>query len=500
MAELGYITFAAPSIGGLAAIIYWLIGITSSIAAGVILFTVILKLVTFPFDLYSRISMRKNSLKMEEMRPELEKLQKQYADDKVLYNQKMMALYKKNGYSLWGSCLPTIVTLVIFIVAISAFTNYSQYQNRKYFYDMSLAYNFVIYDGLDKDGEYIKIEDGKLIINDVALIAKLEGTSEGDVVEVSETNIKVENTHVKADENSAESRYTVWTEGGYTKYVAEYAKDGDAYKIGTVKFYIMDGTQEVPEEYKTAYDADRADENKKSTRLDTLEADYVRHLCREKSAETFREENASFLWVKNIFMSDSALVHPIYEKWSDFKSNYKYNDNETQGKAGAMDDAKYAELIYNLDAEKTEPNGYFILVALTAGVSLLLQLITSKANKAQMELQTVDGQGAQTQKIMTWMMPIMMAVFAFMYTAAFSIYVVLSSLISLGTTLGINWIIDKKYKSASKEGKKETIRGRIYVPKQEEPKEEPKKKNDKNKIQDNDFLSGLADKKRGKKK
>ena len=88
--------------------------------------------------------MRKNSLKMEEMRPELEKLQKQYANDKQLYNQKMMALYKKNGYSMMGSCLPTIITLVIFIVAINGFTAYSQYQNRVYFYER-LFKNFFKY-------------------------------------------------------------------------------------------------------------------------------------------------------------------------------------------------------------------------------------------------------------------------------------------------------------------------------------------------------------------
>ena len=66
-----------------------------------------------------------------------------------------MALYKKNGYSMFGACLPTILTLVIFIVAINGFTSYSQYQNRKYFYDMSIAYNNVIYSGLEADGNYI---------------------------------------------------------------------------------------------------------------------------------------------------------------------------------------------------------------------------------------------------------------------------------------------------------------------------------------------------------
>ena len=67
----------------------------------------------------------------------------------------------------------------------------------------------------------------------------------------------------------------------------------------------------------------------------------------------------------------------------------------------------------------------FILVILTAGISFLTQIVMTKQQKAQMELQTVDGQGMQTQKIMKWMMPIMMAIFSFMYTAAFSIYIIL---------------------------------------------------------------------------
>ena len=162
------INFAKPETGSfLVDVIFWLVSITSSVAVGVVLFTLILKLITLPFDYISRASMRKNTIIMEEMRPELEKLQRQYADNKDLYNQKMMALYKKNGYSMLSSCLPTIITLIIFIVAINAFTSYSQWQNRQYFYDMSLAYNSVLYDGIKADGEYIiENEDGSITIND----------------------------------------------------------------------------------------------------------------------------------------------------------------------------------------------------------------------------------------------------------------------------------------------------------------------------------------------
>ena len=44
------------------------------------------------------------------------------------------------------------------------------------------------------------------------------------------------------------------------------------------------------------------------------------------------------------------------------------------------------------------------------------------------------------------MMPIMMAVFAFMYTSAFSIYIILSSIIGIGTTFLINFIVDLQLK------------------------------------------------------
>ena len=71
-----------------------------NIGLGIIVFTLILKLITLPFDIFSRVSTRKNSLKMEQMRPELEKLQKTYSRNQELYSQKMQELYKKNHYTL----------------------------------------------------------------------------------------------------------------------------------------------------------------------------------------------------------------------------------------------------------------------------------------------------------------------------------------------------------------------------------------------------------------
>ncbi|MCD8372087.1 MAG: YidC/Oxa1 family membrane protein insertase, partial [Clostridia bacterium] len=113
-------------------------------AIGIILFTLILKTIVLPLDIYSKYKTKKQSLIMEQMRPQMEKLQKQYANDKNMYNQKVSELYKKNGYSMMGACLPVIVSLVIFMVVFSQFSTYSQYANLEVYNDMVKAYNGVV--------------------------------------------------------------------------------------------------------------------------------------------------------------------------------------------------------------------------------------------------------------------------------------------------------------------------------------------------------------------
>ncbi|MDY6368030.1 MAG: YidC/Oxa1 family membrane protein insertase [Clostridia bacterium] len=459
----------------------WLVSITSSVALSVVIFTLLLKIVTLPFDFMSRFSMRKNSIKMEQMRPELEKLQKQYADNKNLYNQKMMALYKKNGYSMFGACLPTIITLVIFIIAITGFNSYSRWQNKQYFYDMSVSYNNVLYAGLEIDGEYIYIDEetGAIKVDDNKVLTAIGNNAE-KVIPFDGYNLTITRNTEK---------YTVTTTNGYVIYSNILTNgtfaDGREFTIlegklnGALNSAYNNGLKNA--EGKTFAEA-------KADNPELLVNGFLSEVGSYCASETFRNNGSKFLWVKNIWATDSPMKHPVESDWDTFKKTYEY-DGADIGKDG------YKTLIAGLSDEQESPNGYFILVALTALSSLLMQLVMGKSQKAQMELQTVDGQGAQTQKMMMWMMPIMMAVFAFMYTAAFSLYIIISSVLSLLTTLLINYIADRKFKIVETDG--EVIRGRVYTPpKKEEPEQDTKKKKDKNKIPDNDFLSGLADKKK----
>ncbi len=483
----GIINFAQPGVGSfLVKVIIWLVEVSSSIAAGIIIFTLILKLITLPFDFVSRASMRKNSLKMEEMRPELERLQKQYADNKELYNQKMMALYKKNGYSMFGACLPTILTLIIFIVAINAFTDYSQYQNKLDFYHMSQSYNSVMYYGIEDDGKYIlRNEDGSLIFNDQKLYDSLENSE----IEIPE------NINVKKEVGEGFSYLSVTTDNGYVEYRRYYSKKEDKIEWSSSREYhvIEDAKNNANlvknEQNNNLLNAKGQTFEQAITALEegkTLTFDaFINDIQSLMAAKTYRAEKSSFLWIKNIWVTDSPTKHPIETNWNTFKQTHEYSK-----KGEDIGQEKYNLLIKHLDKEKTEPNGYFILVFLTAGLSLLSQIVMSKSQKAQMELQTVDGQGAQTQKMMTWMMPIMMAIFAFMYTSAFSIYIILSTLISMLSTFAINFIVDRKYKKESEQKETGIVRGRIYTPKEEEKKEVMKEKNV---SETGDFLSGKAD-------
>ena len=131
------------------------------VGVGVIVFALILKAITTPFDIYQRVKMRKQNLIMEQMKDDLEKLQKQYAGDKQMYNMKMLELQKKNGYSMLGACLPMILSFVILIVAITAFQTYAQYANLSMYERMAEGYNSAVLEYAVDGKDYHFLQEGE---------------------------------------------------------------------------------------------------------------------------------------------------------------------------------------------------------------------------------------------------------------------------------------------------------------------------------------------------
>ena len=77
----------------------------------IVIFTMLIRLVLLPLDIKSRTSMRKMTL----VQPEMNRLQKKYANDKQKLNMKMAELYKKEKISPLSGCIPMLIQWPILI-------------------------------------------------------------------------------------------------------------------------------------------------------------------------------------------------------------------------------------------------------------------------------------------------------------------------------------------------------------------------------------------------
>ena len=205
--------------------------------------------------------------------------------------------------------------------------------------------------------------------------------------------------------------------------------------------------------------------------INTPDSDYFTKIIKpaqDAAADKYLEgTNAhSFLWVKNIWIEDLPWKKAFIAK-SAYKSSFSYSKG-CSCSAETISSSISDENVYNvlmgsskLDDLKNAPNGYLILVVLSIGSMLLSQLIMTKSQKAQLELQTVDETAQQTNKMMLWMMPIMFGVFSFMYTASFSLYLIVSTIFSMFSTILINKIVEKRFEKEIKRQEEEKYNKRF---------------------------------------
>ncbi len=437
------------------------------VALGIIVFNLVLKAITLPFDIYQRVMMRKQNLVMQKMQPELEKLQKQYANDKQMYSQKMFELQKKSGYSMLGACLPMIVSLVILIVAWQGFRAYSQYANLNIFEHMSESYNSaVLVNGVNGiDFRYLNEEGSEYFVytDENGEEQRLSVTWENGKELDFEGDISYVMTDVPIGEETA--KYLTVTSKNAQNYIFYYynmttnAVDRE-YKVDCTRFAAQIGNVtaadtdseasknalQAAKDAASAYVAgDAASEN---ALKDAAKA-YFKTVGSEAAAARFRGDAPKFLWIKNVWYPDVSYNHPIpaYDNFeSEFRSVNVEMNGEKKSITSLLNRDKYNDLTAALSAEKEQANGYFILIVLSIGFMLLSQIVAMKSNKTANKYQTVDGQGATTQKMMLVVMPIIYAIFSFTYSAAFSIYMTMSSIVGIIVTLLTNLILGKIFK------------------------------------------------------
>ena len=397
-----YIDFAVEKISSvnlnwIGKIIQWLIEGVSVVGLGIILFTLILKTIVLPLDIYSRYKMKKQSLIMKVMRPQMEKLQKEH------------------GISMFGACLPMIVSLVIFIAVFNAFSTYSQYANLQSYNGMVDKYN-------ESVAQYVlKDEEGNEVNGDGFLIRTVDPS------------------------------------------------------LGTYAYFVdFDAFVAKAKEGNSGFDVEKFNSYTEAEKMVEVRT-FVRDSAAKASAEYYRDNKNDFLWVKNIWYPDSLLNKEV-PNFSNFSSSIS---RATGSGLNATYEESYDAVTrylredgYNLRSDGTSVgklegktyNGYFILIVLAIGLMFLQQFISMRMQKDTNDLSTVDGSGARTNKWMLILMPLIYGVFSFFYSAAFSTYMITNTVYGLITTVILNKIMNVQFakKEASgelfsKKNKKKTI-------------------------------------------
>jgi len=96
--------------------INWLNALVGNYGVAIILMTIILRILIWPLTRKSYVS----TMKMQKMQPELQRVQKLYANDKARLQLEMMRVYQTHKTSPMSGCLPMLVQIPIFFALYKA--------------------------------------------------------------------------------------------------------------------------------------------------------------------------------------------------------------------------------------------------------------------------------------------------------------------------------------------------------------------------------------------
>ena len=407
----------------------WLVQLSDNLptfGVTVIVFTIIVRLILSPLDIWQKISQRKQSKAMRRLQPKLAKLQKQYANQPQLLRQKQAELQKQEKLHPFASCLPLIVTMVIFFVVFAGFRDLVAYQNELIIEKVYASYTE--YDE-DKDNLYAMQAAGDYVIDfeTAKLISTDENGQAVDVPQEEASALKEAVLEQIQDENGA--------------YLApgDASNTGEYYVLYSQAFELFDAWHTLPSVgEKNEYSEGLSEENRSvfdgvKAAFDSNKKDFL--------VTAYEENMESFLWIKNVFMPDTGSnVVPSVSEYMGGKIQAQMPSSA----AGVSYDALTMPAQNALNKTGTWDvgrwNGYFVLPVLSIALSFLSTWFTQKMSPSSpMGDEKQQKSQQRTMKILTYIMPLIMGIFAIMYSAAFAIYYFMSNLVS--TLINVIYIV-----------------------------------------------------------
>ena len=350
----------------------------------IILFTLILRVLTLPLDFWQKFSMKKNSKIMEEITPIMQKIDKAYGDNAQKANEEKQKLMKKYRYNPMASCLPTLVTMVVFIIMFQGLNNCSSTLNIQ---------------------TYQKIQQEYLTAYHAVISQRAE--EETDILN---------------------------KDGAKTTYMY-YAQHKDEFS-GEEKTTLENGYNAISEQ---------AQKEARRAALEAFEGNrqgflWIKSLWRSDNWQKVMPENltaftGALSGNSNIDgLTTEKIYGDIYKAYENPEICYNMEDpTEAEQCAKVKKQIGYGSGGWN---------GLLILPILAIGLSIFT---TKMSNKMQGNMGTgAQAANAQSQqKTMMMIMPIMMGVFALFYSAAFALYMVASNIFNILFNFAETPIINK---------------------------------------------------------
>ena len=101
----------------------WIYDFIGNYGLALLVFTILIKGVMYP--LYAK--QIKTTMNMSKMQSKIKEIQQKYAKDKALMNQKMAELYKEEGGSMYGGCLPMLIQMIVIMGLFALLRNPMNY-------------------------------------------------------------------------------------------------------------------------------------------------------------------------------------------------------------------------------------------------------------------------------------------------------------------------------------------------------------------------------------
>lgn len=395
----------------------------------IIIFTLALKTVLLPLDFFNRKMTEKNNKVQAIIQPEVAKIQKQYANNKQMINQKTMEIYKKYNYNVTGSCFIMLInmaiTLFVFITLFSGLNSMAAYKVGYQYQEMEKVYiQNVANSGYEDylatyNALYQSAYDTSYDIKRGEVMAEKEYTDEDQLTTQDLLAIELSAKTVAEE--------FVQTPGALAQMEASAGGKSEANLLSEINTAVLAKYNEVKD---------------------------------------------SWLWVSNVWKSDTPWTKSK-TSFNEFVSmaGIQYKPELAEGEVEtfkirleankASDKEIYENVITAIDGED-RANGYLIIPILAVAATLLSMLATQGklrfGKKKQVE-KTNPAMPANGGWIMVIVLSALMGYITISYNSVFALYILTSSLFGLATTPLISFGIKKM--NAWQENKKAQKSGNI---------------------------------------